>query len=156
MHLKIDPPRDGWISVTLLSFGEVIQISASNTPGDSIMELAKGVLSILKGTSEVTVPWNTKFIAYDFFFVTNSKRTILSIIEFPHHSRDPETGKILFKVSGNQLEMCLSLWHSLCQLEKLFPSGEEYTSAWDHPFPSQILKEITTKILEDDPLILKL
>lgn len=152
MYLKIEFPKDGWISIRLLSFGEVIQISASNTPHDSIMELAKGVLSILEGTSEVTVPWNTKFIVYDFFFVTNSKRTILSIIEFPHHSRPPEEGKILFKVTGIQLEMCLSLYHSLRRLEKLLPSGEEYTSNWNHPFPSQILEKIKVKILEYDPL----
>jgi hypothetical protein len=145
LHVEFGKPLHGWIKVCLRSGGSVLEIDASDVPGDSIADLAAALSFLLKGGSEVTVEFNEEPCESEFRFSQKPFELTLTVIQFPDSRRSITSGTGVFEVTGTPLQICVPFWRGLRRLESEI-STADYELGWGRPFPVEKMNEIASLI----------
>ena len=143
VRLNLQAPSRGWMDV-VLTVGETrLEFSASYIPSDSVRDLAEAVSGLLRGVKDQTVSWNTEPIRYEFRFTTTGQHIRLEVYQFADHRQSG--GVAVAAVVEETRVLCLALWRTLRRLQGQL-SEAAYATAWQHPFPSEVVRRITSQL----------
>jgi len=145
--IHFDPPRYGWMHVTLSTDeGPAIFITASHIY-KSVDDLLTALALLLKGSPTASVSWDEEPQEFDFCFEQDSGVVYFEVVKLPHGKRTRREGAgqmEVFSSSGTVLEICLPFWRALRALQCCMPLSE-FETAWD-PFPVEKLAEVNRLI----------
>ena len=144
LRVAFDDPTDGWMGLRLSNAFETIEIVASYTPHDSVLDLVNALYNLFLYEGEWKVIWNEEPIESEFCFRREGSLVSLDVLEFPDHSRSSEPTS-RFTINGSYEEIAIPFWRALRDLQGRF-SGEELNLQWHRSFPWREIDELTSML----------
>ena len=142
LRLEVGPPRLGWAEMTVTFEDFRLSVLASNTPWDSIADLAAAAHGHVSRRSVEVVRWHIDPGAFLFRLVPNGERSVFEIFEFADSSmRWPPRPDPIFFVELGTKSLGGSILRCLRRLEGRV-SADAYLQEWRHPFPTSAVKQL--------------
>jgi hypothetical protein len=136
IRLRFGLPEDGWIQVTLTSRKGTFEVDASDVPGDSLLELAAGALSVARASSKrCVIHWHLEPEWVQWRIERRGDRISLVVQERPG-------GPFAKVATGSAEDILVPIWRGLQRLEHDFGWESDDFRHWSNPFPSQEVAQL--------------
>jgi hypothetical protein len=145
--LKADfgDPENGWVSLALEDETAEVQVLASFTPGDSLLDLVRALHALLQEDGERTVTWYEEPRETDLRLLKCGDEIELSVHRYSGRRRVPGVADVVLRASGSYRQVCRPLWRALRELQGRF-TEEELRKRWHRDFPTRELQKLTEAI----------
>lgn len=144
LKVEIDAPENGWTRIKLNSESYSYEFFPSDVPIDSISELVKALLEILRGSKKAKVYWNDEPVEHNFIFDCENGNCEFKVYEvFESVSERNLTEK--FSFDGKKYDVVRPFWKALGDMQSK-QSLKEYEKHWGNLFPANEMIEIKQKL----------
>ncbi len=144
LKVEIDAPEYGWTHIKLDSGNCSYQFFPSDVPIDSINELVKAMIEILRGNNQSKVYWNDEPVEHNFIFTVENEVCDFKVYEVVV-SINGKNLEERFSFKGTKYEVLQPFWKALCDM-KSKQSLDEYEKHWGNAFPTNEILEIKQKL----------
>jgi hypothetical protein len=124
---------EGNLQVKLKLEEQILVFIASYIPYNSFLELVDSLIAVLTQKKiDTTVRWNTEPVEYEFQFSGFINNLSFAVKKYPDSRRKTDAEKLVFSMTGSELEIVLPFWRALRQ----FQGHPSNFCKWKHSFPS--------------------
>ena len=142
-RVSFNSPQSGFMSLSLNVGEQEFVTAVSSEPYDSLRELIEGLTSLLTTRHGFKVKWNCEPDELDFEAeVQAEERVSFKVMHYTNHRRQPETGRMLFSLTGSRQEICDGFWRALRDLRR-HVATDEFDRNWRRPFPQTEMQQLT-------------
>lgn len=141
-------PRVGWSHVGVECGDFTWQFLASNSPWDSIAELADAALGMLAGQPMTQARFHIEPGAFVFRFTRTRTTSRFELLEYMDpRLRRPAHSEPIYIFEASKEAMAGAIWRSLRRLEGSV-KADVYQAEWKHPFPAAAVRHLGDAIRE--------
>jgi hypothetical protein len=142
LKFEISVPRVGWSHVGVECGDFTWQFLASNSPWDSIAELADAALGVLAGQPMAQARWHIEPGAFVFRFTRHGTISRFELLEYMDpRLRHPAHSEPIFIFDSDKVAMASAIWRSLRRLEGSV-QPDVYQAEWKRPFPDHAVRRL--------------
>lgn len=136
LTIDFTAPKHGWLQLDLRSGDQKLHVSVSQTPFDSLEELASAVSAFLETGRQGLVRINCEPVEYDLLLEPGSRPSSLRVkaIYYPRGRRAGAHEEVWRHESG-AIQIGRTIWRAFRKLETRFASEH-----WIHAFPSKLVE----------------
>ena len=139
LKCKFGIPKNGWLTITIISEETEYSCTASHIPNDSIGMLIKSISDLIDGIDSVTKWWLEPEI-HNFVFTYYEERVIFQVINVSRNSGG--ITKQIYEYTGAPREIILPFWRAL----KTLSIQTWHNKDWHYPFPKDEMERLNRKI----------
>ncbi|HEX8142240.1 MAG TPA: hypothetical protein VF553_06555 [Pyrinomonadaceae bacterium] len=136
------------MSLSLKEGEQQFVTAVSSAPYDSLRELIEALTSLLlDGNRSFKVKWNCEPDELDFEITAEPENDGVSfrVLHYTDHRRLPETGRTLFSIRTQRLELGEGFWRALRDLRRHIAT-DDFDRNWRRPFPQTEMQRLTEAI----------
>ncbi|RSZ60744.1 hypothetical protein HF313_18405 [Massilia atriviolacea] len=116
IKISHQPPRHGWMAVTLSVGAQVVEIDASDVPNNPVADLLEAIDLAAHGTPS-RVWWHLEPDGY-FMYFTPQGGAVHFRIDFAHDS-DAARAQTVAQASGSRAQVLLPFWRFVRKVQSL-------------------------------------
>jgi hypothetical protein len=142
--VHLDPPRNGWIRVTLRATSAPVEIFASYSPADSMNELVDALIDVSHET-EARVTFNSEPERFALTMRPQADAVELTVTRHADHRESDGTQTMTVVVPSE--ELLWAFWRALrAMMGAITP--QDYRLQFRHELPETALRRLGTRLAQ--------